>query len=156
MTGKRPEHDEPLPRPALMPNVPLGFIVDLFFLSVGRHSCLRSGCSGVTLTVVKRPRRWHWEPAEQDPPPLPTPLTVLPRRWVVERVCICPGRYRCVSNDPAHEPSARIMRALQKPSTTSFGEWRRYGTAWDNMSSSVPSGAGHAVHECQYFLAGRR
>lgn len=31
MTGKRPEHDEPLPRPALMPNVPLGFIVDHFF-----------------------------------------------------------------------------------------------------------------------------
>jgi putative transposase len=39
---------------------------------------------GLTVEVVRPPRRWVWVPADQEPPPRPA-FTVLPRRWVVER-----------------------------------------------------------------------
>ncbi len=42
------------------------------------------GTLGWTVAVVKRPSRWVWVPADQEPPEAPSGLQVLPRRWVVE------------------------------------------------------------------------
>lgn len=54
---------------------------------------------GLSLHVVRRPRRWVRVPADQDPPPMPIGFRVLPRRWVVERTFAWLGRWRRLSKD---------------------------------------------------------
>jgi transposase len=60
---------------------------------------------GWILEIVQRPQRWGWYPSAGEPPPMPA-LTVLPRRWVVERTLAGRGRYRRLSTDYAYLPES--------------------------------------------------
>jgi len=48
--------------------------------------------------TVKRPSKWGRYPIDDEPPPMPR-LTVLARRWVVERTFAWRGRHRRMSKD---------------------------------------------------------
>jgi putative transposase len=54
---------------------------------------------GLSVTVVRKPRRWVRCPVGEEPPPYPSGLPVLPRRWVVEPTFAWLGRYRRLSKD---------------------------------------------------------
>jgi putative transposase len=58
-----------------------------------------------TVDVVKRPSRWAWVPADQEPPETPGGFQVLPRRWVVERTLGWLGRWRRTSKDYEYLPA---------------------------------------------------
>jgi putative transposase len=58
-----------------------------------------------TVEVVKRPSRWVWVPADQEPPEAPSGFQVLPRRWVVERTFGWLGRWRRTSKDYEYLPA---------------------------------------------------
>jgi len=58
-----------------------------------------------TVEVVKRPSRWVWVTAHQEPPPAPTGFQVLRRRWVVERTFGWLGRWRRTRKDYEYLPA---------------------------------------------------
>jgi transposase len=60
---------------------------------------------GWTVAVVRRPSRWRWMPADQEPPEVPRGFQVLPRRWVVERTFGWLGRWRRTSKDYEYLPA---------------------------------------------------
>lgn len=60
---------------------------------------------GWTVQVVKRPSRWRWMPADQEPPEVPRGFQVLQRRWVVERTFGWLGRWRRTSKDYEYLPA---------------------------------------------------
>jgi transposase len=69
---------------------------------------------GGGLELVQRPRRWGRSPLEVDPPPMPA-LTVLPRRWVVERTIVWIGRDRRLRKDSAYRPEhSETMRSVAR------------------------------------------
>ncbi|MEO1336982.1 MAG: transposase, partial [Myxococcota bacterium] len=51
------------------------------------------------LHIVKRPRRYAWCDADQDPPPMPDAFPILKKRWIVERTFAWLGRFRRPSKD---------------------------------------------------------
>jgi putative transposase len=53
---------------------------------------------GLTVEVVRPPRRWVWVREDQEPPHWPG-FTVLPRRWVVERTFSWIDQNRRLSKD---------------------------------------------------------
>jgi putative transposase len=53
---------------------------------------------GLSVEVVRPPRRWVWFPEGQEPPPW-LGFTVLPRRWVVERTFSWIDQNRRLSKD---------------------------------------------------------
>ena len=58
-----------------------------------------------TLHIVNRPTRLGWYPTEAEPPPTPS-ITILPRRWVIERTIAWLGRYRRLSKDYEELPES--------------------------------------------------
>jgi len=87
----------------------------------------------LTLTVVKRPSRWVRVSVDQEPPPMPVGLPILPRRWVVERSLAGPqsaveqgrrgvardrGSLDSPGDDSAHGGAIGQMTAFQTPSNT--------------------------------------
>src|SRR5215203_4506055 len=60
---------------------------------------------GMSVKVVRPPRRWVWVPEGQEPPPRPA-FTVLPRRWVVERTFSWLGQNRRMSKDYERLPES--------------------------------------------------
>jgi len=60
---------------------------------------------GWTVQVIRRPRRWMWVRADQEPPVVPAGFQVLPRRWVVERTLGWLGRWRRLSKDYEYLPA---------------------------------------------------
>ena len=64
---------------------------------------------GLSVTVVRKPRRWLWVAEDQEPLPLPTGFSVLPRRWVVERSFAWAARFRRLARD--YERLAQTLAA---------------------------------------------
>jgi transposase len=84
---------------------------------------------GWTLEIVERPRRWGWYPVEVEPPPIPA-LTVVPRRWVVERTIAWVGRDRRLSQDYEYltvSSETMIYRAMTRLRLRRLVRQARYG-----------------------------
>lgn len=58
-----------------------------------------------TLHIVNPPSRSGWYRSDEEPPPIP-PITILPRRWVIERTLAWLGRYRRLSKDYEELPES--------------------------------------------------